>query len=171
MSNAKQKIEVAANILIIVAVVILIGVVAQKYFYSSSSSSAPPPYQSPAVGQKISLPDVDFSKSNKNVLLMLQRGCKFCSQSAEFYKTLVQKTQGKNVKIIAVLPQKKEEAEEYLTSLGISGIETREAQIETFQVGGTPTLVIVNDKGEISNVWVGKLQTNEENEVIYKLLS
>ncbi len=170
MDKAKQKIEVIANVLIIVAVVILIGVVGQKYLSSSSSSDAPV-HNSPAIGQKILLPDVDFSKSNKNVLLILQRGCKFCSQSAEFYKTLIQKTQGKNVNIIAVLPQEKEEAEEYLKSLGISGIETRQAQIETFQVGGTPTIVIVNDKGEISNVWVGQLQSDKENEVIYKILS
>jgi thioredoxin-related protein len=169
MSKVNQKIELLTNVLIIVVAVLLIGILAQKYFLSSSlglSSS-----KSLTIGNKVSLPDVDWSKSNKNVLLVLQRGCRFCTESAEFYKNLIQQTQGKNVNIIAVLPQNKVEAEEYLKSLGISGIEIRQSQLDLFQVSGTPTIIIANDKGEISNFWEGQLLPAQEIEVINQLIS
>jgi len=169
MSKVKQKIELTANVLIIVVAVLLIGILAQKYFFSSSSNIPPP--KTPAIGNKISLADVDWSKSNQNVLLVLRKGCRYCSESAEFYKNLIQQTQGKNVNIIAVLPQNKVEAEEYLKSLGIAGIEIRQSQLDALEVGGTPTIIIVNDNGEIANFWLGKLLPEKEVEVVNQLTS
>lgn len=167
MSEAKQKIELIANILIIIAAVFLIGLIAQKNFFSESSNTPSSKY--PTIGNKIPFDDVDWSKSNKNVFLVLQSGCRFCTESAEFYKRLIQQTQGKNVNIIAVFPQNKTEAEEYLKSLGISGIEVRQSQLNLLQVGGTPTIIIANDKGEISKFWIGKLLPDKEVEVINQL--
>lgn len=167
MSKATQKIEQIANILIIIVAVLLIGILSQKYFFSSSVGISTP--KSPAIGSKISLKNIDWSKSNKNVLLILQKGCQFCSESAEFYKKLIKQMQGKNVNIIAVLPQNKAEAEEYLNRLGISGIEIIQSNSDSLQVGGTPTIIIANDKGEISSFWVGQLLPDKEAEVISQL--
>jgi len=36
-------------------------------------------------------------------------------------------------------------------------------------VDGTPTLLLVNEKGEISNSWVGKIPKEKEKEVISQL--
>lgn len=164
MSKVNQKIELTANILIIIAAILFIGILAQKYLFSSSISALLA--KSPTIGSKISLDDVDWSKSNKNVLLVLQKGCRFCSASAEFYKNLILQTQNSNVNIIAVLPQDKVEAEEYLKSLGILGIEIRQSELDSIQIIGTPTIIIVNNKGEISNFWVGQLLSDKEMEVV-----
>ena len=125
--------------------------------------------RSPTVGDNVSLADFDWSKSNKNVLLVLQQGCHFCSESAGFYRTLIQQTEGKNVKVVAVLPQSKKEAEKYLNDLNIGGIEVRQSQLNALSVGGTPTIIVADDKGKITNVWLGKLQPEKENEVLAKL--
>jgi thioredoxin-related protein len=167
MSKVYQKIELTANILIIVVAVLLIGLFTQRYFFQNSSAS--PERKSPTIGNKITSGDFDWSKSSKNVLLVLQKGCKYCSESAEFYKKLIQQSQGKNVKITAVLPQPKEEAEKYLSDLGVAGIETKQSELNSLDVSGTPTIIVTNDKGEISEVWVGKLPPEKESEVIDKI--
>lgn len=169
MSKVYQKIELTANILIIVVAVMLVGVLAQRYFFAAPAPSEP---KSPTVGTKISDANFDWSKSNKNVLLVLQKGCKYCTDSAEFYKKLIQQTrEDKNVKITAVLPQPKEEAEKYLSELGVSGIEVKQSQLNSLNVGGTPTIIVTDDKGEISDVWMGKLPPEKESEVIKKIAS
>ena len=168
MSKIYQRIELTANVLIIVVAILIVGVVVQRY-----RSSPPPAPQSkaPAIGSKVSLPDVDLSKSNKNVLLVLQKGCHFCSESAEFYKRLIAETKGRNVNIVAVLPQDKSEAEEYLNSLGIQGVGVRQSRLDSLSVSGTPTIIVLNNRGEIAAVWVGKLPLETENEVLAKLNS
>ncbi len=169
MKSTHQKIELAANIMIIIVAALLIFFLVQKYFLTDSSI---PNRNMPIIGNKLSLPsEIDITKSDKNVMLVLSKGCHFCSESADFYKRLIENAKGKNIHIIAVLPQKKEEAEEYLGSLGISGIEVRQSQLDSINVSGTPTIIILNNKSEISDVWVGKLSSEKETEVFNKLSS
>src|SRR5262245_60201403 len=107
MSKIYQKIELMVNILIIVVAALLVGILIQKYFFSGSPMVSG--IKSPIIGAKVQIADIDWPKSNKNVLLVLSKGCRYCTESAEFYKKLIQQTQGKNVQITAVLPQAKEE--------------------------------------------------------------
>jgi thioredoxin-related protein len=125
----------------------------------------------PVVGSKVSAVDVDWSKNKKNVLLVLQVGCRFCSESAEFYQTLIQQTKDKGVSVLAVLPQSKEEARKYLDNLQLSNLDTKQAPMNTLDVSGTPTLIIADDKGQITNVCVGKLPPEKQNEVLSLLSS
>lgn len=120
MSKSYQRIELAANVLIIVVACLIVGVFAQRYLSPASKS---PQAKSPTIGSMVSLPDVDLSKSNKNVLLVLQKGCHFCSESAEFYKRLIAETKSSNVNIVAVLPQDRQEAEGYLNSPVFKALE------------------------------------------------
>jgi hypothetical protein len=112
---------------------------------------------------------VDWSKSDKNVLLVLQTGCHFCSESAGFYRNLIAQTKDGNIKVVAVLPQTHEEAIKYLNGLNISGIEVKQSQLDSLLVAGTPTIIVTNKQGEITDVWLGKLQPNEEEAVLAKI--
>jgi hypothetical protein len=167
MSNFKQKIELTANILIIVVALMLGGVIVQRYFFTPKK---PEPIQ-PTVGTKINLPEFDFAEQPKNLILVLQKGCHFCSESAPFYKRLQESTQNKNVKLIAVLPGSPEESADYLKQLGINNLEIKQSPMGNLQTSGTPTLILTNEKGEITNFWVGKLPAEKENEVISRLNS
>jgi hypothetical protein len=167
MSNFKQKIELTANILIIVVAVMLGGVIVQRYFFAPKK---PEPIQ-PTIGAKINLPEVDFAAQSKNLILVLQKGCHFCTESAPFYKRLLESTQNKNVKLIAVLPGSPEESAAYLNQLGIDNLEIKQSPMDSLQTSGTPTLILTDEKGEITNFWVGKLPAEKENEVISRLNS
>lgn len=167
MSNLKQKIELTANILIIVVAVLLVGVIAQKYLFAPKQ----PERVQPTVGAKINIPEVDLSAQPKNLIMVLQKDCRYCTESAPFYKRLQESTQNKSVKLVAVLPGKPDESAAYLSGLGINNLEIKQASMSNLQTSGTPTLILTNDKGEITHFWVGKLPAEKEEEVISQLNS
>jgi hypothetical protein len=169
MSRINQKLEMAANILIIVVAVLLIGVIAQRYFFPPATNSNQPARVHPTIGTKINLPGTDWSNRPKTLLMVLQKDCRFCTESAPFYKRLRESVQDKTVKLVAVLPGRQEESAAYLDQLGLSHLELKQSPLNTLQVSGTPTLILTNDKGEITDYWVGKLSSDKESEVINKL--
>lgn len=101
------------------------------------------------------------------MILALQTSCHFCDESAPFYKHLIEKAKGKNIKLVAVLPSDIEESKKHLNKLGLTNIDVKQASLEV----GTPTLFLVDDKGRIINSWVGKLPPNKETEVVNTLIS
>lgn len=164
-STLSKKVEFAANLAILVVAVLFIGVLVQKFFFASDSSAP----KEIAKGTKITLPETDFQANGKTLLLVLQKGCKFCTESMPFYKTLLQQAPQKGVKIVGVLPNTPEESTAYLNENGITLPEIRQTSLNSVNVRGTPTLILVNDKGEVSNSWVGKLPAEKEKEVIDQL--
>lgn len=169
MSKIKEKVELTANILIIVAAVLLVGVMVQKYFFNSPTAANQRTRIQPGIGSKVNLPDVNFSAQPKTLVLVLQAGCRFCSESAPFYKRIIENTRNKSVKLIAVLPTSIEESEAYLNELGLNSLEVKRSSLDNIQVNGTPTLILTNDKGEVTDFWIGKLTHDKETEVINKV--
>ena len=115
--------------------------------------------------------DVNFSSQPKTLVLVLQAGCRFCNESAPFYKRIIENTQNKNVKLVAVFPTSVEESKAYLNELGLTNLEVKRSPLDNIQVSGTPTLILTNEKGEITDYWVRKLPSDKETEVINKLNS
>src|SRR4051794_5736116 len=101
MSAIYKKIELLSNIAIIVVAIIVSVVLVQRFFFAGTVQK---PKQI-AVGSKISLPGVDWDKNGKTLVLALQKGCHFCSESAPFYQRLAQASAVKGIQLIAVLPQ------------------------------------------------------------------
>lgn len=171
MKSASQRIELAANVLIVIAALLLIGVIVQRYFIGSPQKAEQSARMQPTLGKKVNLGDTDFSQTAKTVVLALQTNCGYCNQSAPFYKRLVEQTKNKNIKFVAVFPTLAADGNRHLSELGINGFEVRQAPISDLDAGGTPTLIITNDKGEVTDFWVGKLPAEKEAEVLDKLNS
>ncbi|MFL6333102.1 MAG: peroxiredoxin family protein [Pyrinomonadaceae bacterium] len=167
MSKLKQHIEFLANVAIIVVAVALCAVLVKQYFFAGPP---PPAQQRPAVGAKIALPGVDLAAQDKTLLLVLQKGCHYCSESAPFYQRLAREAADKagQVKVVAVLPQAVDEGRSYVSELGVPALEVRQAQLGALSVGGTPTIIMVN-RGTVTDVWVGKLDAAGESQVLNKL--
>ena len=173
MDKLNQKLDTVATILIIV-VTIMLGVVLTKQFFITSPAI---PNQNNSLAQlpsannaSLKLDGFDFSAQPKTVVIALQRGCPYCTQSAPFYKRLIEDTKDKNIKIVAVLPDSPEESREYLQKLGIDNLEIKEDASGSLPVQGTPTLFLANEKGEIINTWRGMLPPAREDEVINAVL-
>lgn len=171
MSKINQRVELVANLCIIVVAALLAVVVAQKYVFNSSAAPGEPAESRPAVGGKINLPGVDWSRKPKTLVMVLQKGCHFCSESAPFYKRLSESVRDKGVQLVVVLPNVSEESAPYLDGLGLSGVEVKQMSLNELQVGGTPTLILLDGKGEVTRYWVGKLPSEKEKEVLEQLTS
>ena len=162
-----KKVEVLANVVVIVTSLLLCSVVAKKYLLSNNSAgktasadksaSAQAPVR-PKIqpGTALTLPGVDWSKSERTLVLAVSTTCHFCTESAPFYQQL-QKAKPNNLRLIAALPQPTDEGRRYLTKLDVNLSEIVQVPLASIGVSGTPTLILVNDKGVVTESWVGKL--------------
>lgn len=169
MNKLSNRIHQLTNIAIVLVVLMIGVVVARNYLL--------PPHPVPAVrdyrlstGARVSLPGIDWAGNGQTLLLVLQKGCRYCTESAPFYRQLVQETAVNNkVRLLAVLPQEVFEARQYLSSLDVPVSEVRQAELETLGVKGTPTLILVNADGQVLESWAGRLPAPEEKEVIKRI--
>jgi hypothetical protein len=122
------------------------------------------------VGKAISLPGTDWKRSDRTLVFVLSTGCHFCTESASFYKELAQKRakQG-NTRLVAVLPQPVDAGRKYLSDLGIAVDDVKQLPPNSIGVHGTPTLLLVNKDGVVTNAWRGKLPADKERDVIARL--
>lgn len=166
-----HRIELTANILIIVVALLFGAVLIKKNFFAPPVPNDPSLNMpsAPAIGSKANVSGVNWEEKSKTVLLVLKKGCQYCTKSAPFYKRLIESTNGKGVRLLAILPDTKEESAAYLNELNLQGLEILQADLADLSVRGTPTLLIVNSKGEITNSWVGQLRAEQEKEVLDKL--
>jgi thioredoxin-related protein len=170
MNSLTKRIELLANIAIILVALLLGFVLAKRYIFSSPDANRAEIRNDIKAGTKISLPDFDWSGSNKHLVLVVQKGCHFCSESAPFYQRLVQETVGrKDIQLIAALPQDVNEGRQYLNDLGVHIDDVKQVNPSSFGVRGTPTLLLVDKTGLVTDVWAGKLQTDQEAAVISRL--
>jgi peroxiredoxin len=168
MTNWLHKTEALANIAIIV-VAVLVGVVLVKNYLLSNGAESNPPARIKA-GDKISLQDVDWAKAEQTVLLALSKDCHFCTESAGFYRQLIQESnQNTAFRIIAISAQEPDEVKGYLNQLGLSINEVRQASLPTLNIMATPTIVLMDNKGAVKRAWFGKLPADKETEVLNEL--
>jgi hypothetical protein len=164
-----KKTELLANIAIIVVALLLGGVLIKKYLFTNNEAAHSADPRIPA-GTKAALPGVDWAKNGETLVLVLSRDCRYCTQSAPFYQRLTRAAAGRpGLHLLAVLPQEVEVGKSYLSELGISVNDVRQASPSTTGAGVTPTLILVDGQGIVKNSWVGQLATPEENEVLTQL--
>ncbi len=190
MRKTYRKLQFLSNIATVV-IAILLCVITVKLFFPTSptlniasmtkSTNIPvnptspvttaPPKITP-VGKTVPLENVDWKNNKKTLVLYLATTCHFCDESSPFYKLLVEKYgNGKNVKLVAVLPQTVDVAKEHLKGLGVNINDIYNAQLRSIGVSATPTLLLVDESGTVSDMWRGKLTTDKETEVLNKLSS
>jgi thioredoxin-related protein len=165
-SRLYKKIELLANIAIILVAVLIVVLVVKKYITPVRQEAI----AGIPIGNKISMPDVDWAKNGRTLLLVLQKDCHFCTESVPFYRRLVRKTaEQSNVHLVAALPNTVDESKHYLSYLGVSVNEIRQASLSSIGVEGTPTLILVDGAGKVEASWVGRLPLGKEAEVLDRL--
>ncbi len=169
MNIPYKKIELLANVSIIAVVLLLGAVVVRQYLTGGGQQQSRSAAFLIQPGSKIDLPGVDWSKSSRTLLLALQKGCHFCTDSAPFYRRLAPVASEKNVRLVAVLPQEQSEARQYLADLGVTINDVRQASLDSLSVRGTPTLILVDEKGLVIDSWVGKLPGDGEAKVLNRI--
>jgi thioredoxin-related protein len=170
MTNLAKRIELLANVAIIIVALLLGVVLVKRYLLPQEQPPAARSQIQP--GTKLSLPGVDWGKSDRTLLMVISTDCRFCTESAPFYQRLAQeKAKRGRGSIVAVLPQGADEAKKYLDDHGIAVDEIKQAIPGAVGARGTPTLVLVDRKGSVVEAWVGKLPLAQESGVLNRFFA
>ena len=189
MNNTKNKfargIEIAANLSIILVALTGATVLVKNYLLRSpapiaverptvatgrNTSNGRELPNGPAQGTQLSVPGISWADSEETVVLALSDKCKYCTESAPFYKQLAAETAKRDgVRVVAVFPQDTNAGKKYLDDLGVVVNEVKQATLDSIGVRGTPTLVIVDKSGVVKQSWVGLLKGDRETEVLNRI--
>lgn len=173
-SNTKRptKLETLANLSTIL-VSLLLSIVLVKVFLlpeERSPASAVRPQVAKGTSLKGSLPGVDWSKNGRTLVFAISTRCHFCTDSAPFLKRVSEQRLA-STKLLAVLPQTVDESRKYLDQQGVRVDDVKQAPLDSIEVSGTPTLLLVDKAGTVAGVWVGKLEPSQQEEVLRVLKS
>jgi hypothetical protein len=172
MPTLFKRIELLANVAIIMVAVLLAVVLVRQLVPNKNDSPGRPAAarREVARGDKVSLSGVEWAKNSHTLLLVVQKGCHFCTESAPFYQQLIKQTSARNdLKLVALLPQPVAEGKQYLEEIGVDIADVRQVSPSQINVGGTPTLILVNNEGVATDVWAGKLPPDTEAQLLSKL--
>ncbi|CAN5340982.1 hypothetical protein BH20ACI1_BH20ACI1_16490 [soil metagenome] len=165
MKTPSKNLDNLANIAVIILAVVLTVVLVQKFYFGSSNVP-----QRIKAGDKISIAGLDFNQNEKTILIALQPNCRFCAESADFYKTLQESVSSKGgFHSIALFSPEIQNEKEYLQTLNVKFDEIKKVSFETLKIQATPTTLIINKEGKVESVWNGKLSPQREDEFFSQL--
>jgi thiol-disulfide isomerase/thioredoxin len=166
------KLDKAANIALILACMALIGALARNYYLSR----LPDPGIELGIekGEQVKLSgdaSADTQTAQATLVLALSTHCGFCQESAPFYQKLAafKNSSPARVRLATVMTEPKEEIEAYLKKQGIAADAVFSMPVSQIGVKGTPTLLLLDGQNKLIESWVGKLNSQEESEVIAHL--
>src|SRR5262249_2048298 len=170
-SKFRRNVELCANVAIFLMVIGYAVVFAKNYF--SKPKQLNPPGAEFVKGERIKdIPGVDFSTYSNTVLLALNTGCTYCTQSIAFYKRLaefVSKNNG-SCQIIALFPNKEDKVSEYVKEHQLPIKYVGKVDYDALKVKATPSLILADSRGKIKEYWTGKLSEDREKEVFNSIL-
>lgn len=154
------------NIAILVAAIVLSTVLVKKYFLPASHNSD---YRI-APDARLIINGINWADSERTVLVALGKECKYCSESAVFYRRLAAAIAGqRNTRLIALFSEKESDGEAYLEHLAVPIPEVRYTSLSSLGIKNVPTLVILDRNGVVNDMWVGKLSPLKESALMSKL--
>ena len=160
-----SRLENLANLATILVSLLLSAVLIKVFLLPQPGPAPSRPQARAGMNIKQSLPDVDWAKNKRTLVLALSTQCHFCTESAPFFQR-IQKERARDVKMVAVLPQTVDEGRKYLEGVGIQVDDVEQTPLNAIGVNGTPTLLLVDAKGTVAQVWEGKLPSEQEGGVL-----
>lgn len=160
----KDKIEVVANV-----VVILLAVVIGSVYLKDRFSTPRPKLNEVKAGDRLPrLDGWDWGAHDQTLVLALRKGCHYCEDSAPFYQRLAAKLQedGSKSAMVAVFPDGANTVNEVVRSEGLAVHALPGVPLESLNVSGTPSLLLVDRSALVLNAWIGMLSPRQELEVM-----
>ena len=162
-TKLRRSLEVAANVAILIVAVI---VIARLIAATRKPKEVP---LAPAIGAKLSLAGVKW-EDGRTLLMVLQKGCRYCEESVSFYHQLYEQRAGRaEPRFMALVPGERAETERYLSDHSVRVDDIISASLTDVQVAATPTLLLIDRSGRVEKAWVGKLNESQEKEVTQRV--
>ncbi|HEX8283238.1 MAG TPA: redoxin domain-containing protein [Pyrinomonadaceae bacterium] len=149
-NNLKGNIEVGAQVAIAIAMLLIAGVVVKRNFFPTPAATSNHPQI-----ESLNVPGVDWQQNHKTLVFFLMKDCVYCKSSAPLYRELIEEASKRGVKLLAILPNRLEQARAYVRSLDLPIEDVRSGPLSDYQVSGTPTVLFVDAQGKVRSAWFG----------------
>jgi len=161
--RARRGLEVAANLVILGLGAALLWLFVHRQTSPERTGSA-----ALAPGQALQGYDIAWGESRATVVLALSSECRYCAASVPFYRKLVASARAHGAAVVALLPQEPARARSYLhdAALEVTAVGMLRSGLG---VSGVPTLLLVNQRGRLDHAWTGKLEPEQEAQVLDSL--
>jgi hypothetical protein len=159
--SVRQKLDLVATVFMIAASVLLIRwvLVAPP---TVASRPVPPTYQPGEILAPIA--GFDAGRTPKTLIMYLASACRFCSDSMDLYRRLA--AQPGRIRIVVIGTDTTESLQQYLQANGVRVDEVVTFDARTQKLHGTPTLLLVDARGVVLELWRGRLDVAREREVM-----
>jgi thioredoxin-related protein len=167
MKAAKLKsfLEVATNVAVLLVAIAVLG----TFVANLTRKSGPQLHVGLEKGQALAdIPSINYSNSPKTMLIAMSTKCHYCSESAPFYKQLVDAyhASGNQIRLVAVFPESENEVKAYIQQQQLDIETVSSVNFQSINVSGTPSLILVDSRGKIQDFWLGKLPNDVEQQVL-----
>lgn len=161
-----QKLDAAANLMVVVVGLAIVWVLIRTY--TPLGRPALPVAHEVKAGTQLAITGVDWSRSDRTLVLVLRKGCRYCEESLPFYRQLagMQRRGEVDGRIIAVFPNDANSVREFVQSSGLSIATVSGVPLDSVHVEGTPTAILVDGRGRVLKSWVGVLSEDGKQEIV-----
>ena len=163
------KLEKATHIfLITVCCVSLAVLIEARVRLHSLPSTLAPTQQSNLVGKSLSLPGMDWNAAPLNIVLQISATCHFCSESMPFYQRLAAacNRQGGKAKLVVSSQDAVRTMQDHLGQQHVVVDNVLQSRMDALGIIATPTILVVDSRGVVKRVFVGKLDESREREML-----
>lgn len=165
-ARLKQYLEVATNVAVVLVAVVVLSIFARDFLWQGQK---PQLEAGLARGQKLNrLPITVGNDGRRTLLIALSTTCHYCKEEIPFYNHLAQAIQegNRSTAIVAMFSSPDNEAKEYAQRERLNLSIVAAVDLSVFNVRGTPTMVLIDGGGKVLDFWVGKLSSDEEQQVL-----
>jgi hypothetical protein len=171
-----RKLEILANVGFLTVCVLLAGVLGRQLLWPSAPALAGPAPPVNAIrpaqvlsqpGDRLTLENVDFSKAEKTLLLVIRSTCKYCTDSMPFYRALAgQRPSVPKLRIVAVSPDDVPISLKYLGLYRVQLDDVVKVPLSALKVRGTPTAILVDRASTIRQIWPGVMDEVRQKDLL-----
>jgi hypothetical protein len=159
------KLETVTHVFVIGLCCLAGGLLIEQRFFPSPVAGGDP---APSlVGREVNLPGADWRSAPFSVLLQISSTCHFCDESMPFYRQLITVRQSQAVKMPVIVASQDAVAvlRKHLEDRQVVVDKVLHSRLDSFGTG-TPTVYIVDSKGMVRRVFIGKLDSSGEKELL-----
>ena len=160
-----------ANVAVVVAALVVLVSFARNYFLPTPRVVLQGGLQK---GLQLPLiPGIDFSRSETTLLVALDPGCDYCSESLPFLKNLADKIRGgmDGVHMVTVFQSRDESARRYLQQNQLNVDAVLGVDFKKLNLGAIPAIILSDKNGTVLDFWVGKPSAETEAQIARYLTS
>ena len=167
--NLKSVLGVTTNIVVVVFAVVASFALVKNYFAPQNANT------SAAIRKGSAFPQIagtDYKQTPRTLILALNVDCRYCTRSVPFYNSLAeaqQENRGQFNIVAAFINNDAALVRSYAEEKQLSVQTIAGVDLDKLGIHMTPTIVLVDNRGNVLDSWRGALQPDGEREVFNAL--